>query len=76
MAPQLIKKPSRFILILKRGGCLTALVFAGGGLLLDFASPGDAYETLSRGSWVIVAVSMAIGFTSVVLDRSNAPPKL
>jgi hypothetical protein len=51
------------------------LVFAGGGLLLDFASPGDAYETLSRGIWVIVAVSMAIGFASVVLDRSNDLPK-
>jgi putative copper export protein len=54
---------------------LTALLFAVGGLLLDFASPGDAYETLSRFSWLIVAVSMAISFTSVVLDRSNAPPK-
>ena len=69
------KKPSRFIPILKWGGCLTALVFAVGGLLLDFASASDAYETLSRGSWVIVAVSMAIGFASEVLDRSNAPPK-
>jgi hypothetical protein len=45
-------------------------------LLLDFASPDDAYETLSRGSWVIVAVSMAIGFTGVILDRSDELPKL
>ncbi len=75
MAPETSKKPSRFILILKWGGCFTALIFAVGGLLLDFASPGDAYETLSRGSWVIVAIAMAFGFSGVVLDRSDALPK-
>ena len=69
------KKPSRFIPILKWGGCLTALVFAVGGLLLDFASPSDAYETLSRGSWIIVAISMGVGFTGVILDRSDELPK-
>jgi putative copper export protein len=76
MLPEPSKEPSRFLLILKWGGCFTALVFAVGGLLLDFASPDDAYETLSRGSWVIVAVSMAIGFTGVILDRSDELPKL
>ncbi len=75
MSPEPSQEPSRFIVILKWSGCLSALLFAVGGLLLDFASPGDAYETLSRFSWLIVAVSMAISFTSVVLDRSNAPPK-
>jgi hypothetical protein len=71
MAPQLIKKPSRFILILKWGGCFTALVFAVSGLLMDIASPGDTYETLSRGSWMIVAISMAAGFSGAVLDRPH-----
>ncbi len=69
------KEPSRFILTLKWGGCLTALLFAVGGLLLDIASAGDAYETLSRGSWMFVALSMAVGFAGVVLDRSNVLPE-
>jgi hypothetical protein len=51
------------------------LVFAVGGLLLDFASPGDAYETLSRGSWIIASISTAVGFAGAVLDRSDALPK-
>jgi hypothetical protein len=75
MAPQLIKKPSSFILILKWGGCFTALVFAVSGLLMDIASPGDTYETLSRGNWMIVAISMAAGFSGVVLDRPHKLPK-
>ncbi len=52
MASGLSKEPSRFLLILKWGGCFTALVFAVGGLLLDIASPGDVYESLIRGSWM------------------------
>jgi len=75
MEPEPSKGPSRFVQILKWGGCFTALVFAVGGLLLDIASPGNAYEALSRGSWMIVAISMAVGLAGVVLDRSNALPK-
>ena len=71
MAPETSKKPSRFILILKWGGCFSALAFAVGGLLIDIASPGDTYETLSRGSWMIVAISMAAGFSGAVLDRPH-----
>ena len=59
--------------ILKWGGCLAALVFAVGGLLMDIASAGDAYGALSRGSWAIVAFSTAITFTGVVLDRPHKP---
>jgi hypothetical protein len=75
MSPEPSKEPSRFVLTLKWGGCFTASVFAVGGLLLDLAPPGDAYETLSRGSWIIVAISMGIGFTGVILDRSDELPK-
>lgn len=42
---------------------------------VSVASPGDASESLSRGSWVIVAFSAAIGFTGVVLDRLQKLPK-
>ncbi len=75
MAPRPSKEPSRFILTLKWGGCFTALVFAVGGLLLDIASAGDAYGAMSRGSWMIVAISMGVGFTGVILDRSDELPK-
>ena len=75
MLPDPSKEPSRFVLILKWGGCFTASVFAVGGLLLDFASPGGAFETLGQGSWIIVAISMGVGFTGVILDRSDELPK-
>ena len=75
MSPEPSKEPSRFILILKWDGCFTASVLAFGGLLLDLASPGGVYETLSRGSWVIVAISTGVGFTGVILDRSDELPK-
>ena len=51
------------------------MVFALGGLLLDIASAGEAYEVLSRGSWFIVAISMAFGFVGVLLDRADGLPK-
>ncbi len=66
--------PGRFVQIAKWGGCFTALVFAIGGLLTDLASSGDTYEAVSRGSWIIVAISMAFGLTGVVLDRSHKLP--
>jgi hypothetical protein len=75
MSPEPSKEPSRFVLTLKWGGCFTASVFAVGGLLLDLAWSGDAYETLSRGSWIIVAISMGVCFTGVILDRSDELPK-
>jgi hypothetical protein len=75
MSSEPSKEPSRFVLVLKWGGCFTASLFAVGGFLLDLASPGDVYETLSRGSWVIVAISMGVGFTGVILDRSDEQPK-
>ena len=71
MASGLSKEPSRFILILKWGGCFTAAVFAFAGLLLEIAQPGNAYETLSRYSWVDATISMAGGFAGAVLDRSE-----
>ena len=66
MTPVPSKGLRRLILAFKWGGCCTALVFALGGLLLDIASAGEAYEVLSRGSWFIVAISMAFGFRSTV----------
>ena len=69
------KEPSRFVLALKWGGCLTAGVFAVGGLLLDVASLDQPHETLSRGSWVIASLAMAVGFIGAVLDRSSDLPK-
>lgn len=72
MTPAPSKGPRKLILAFKWGGCFTALVFALGGLLLDIASAGEAY---SRGSWFIVAVSMAFGFVGVLLDRSDELPK-
>ncbi|MDX1422685.1 MAG: hypothetical protein R3322_06070 [Kiloniellales bacterium] len=66
--------PGRFVQIAKWGGCFTALVFAIGGLLTDLVSSGDTYEAVSRGSWIIVAISMAFGLTGVVLDRSHKLP--
>ncbi len=75
MSPEPSKEPSRFILIFKWGGCFTASIFAFGGLLLDLASPGGVYETLSRGSWVIVAIFMGVGFTGVILDRPDELPR-
>ena len=75
MTPVPSKGLRRLILAFKWGGCCTALVFALGGLLLDIASAGEAYEVLSRGSWFIVAISMAFGFIGVLLDRSDEVPK-
>jgi len=75
MTPAPSKGPRRLILAFKWGGCFTALVFALGGLLLDVASAGEVYEVLSRGSWFIVAISMALGFVGVLLDRSDEVPK-
>jgi hypothetical protein len=75
MLPEPAKRPSRFILISKWGGCFTALVFAVSGLLCDLAWPGDAFGSLGRGSWVVVAVSMAFGLIGVVLDRPHDLPK-
>lgn len=75
MTPEPSNGPHKLILAFKWGGCSTALVFAIGGLLLDIASAGEAYEGLSRGSWFIVAISMAFGFVGVLLDRSDEVPK-
>lgn len=72
--PARSKTPRRLIPVLKWGGCVTALVFAAAGLLLDLALSGSPYQSLSRGSWVIVAVAMAIALTGVVLDRSHRLP--
>ncbi len=71
MASGLSKEPSELIQILKWGGCSTAAVFAFAGLLLQIAQPGNAYETLSRYSWVVATISMAGGFAGAVLDRSE-----
>ena len=75
MSTQSSETPSRFIQISKWGGCFTALVFAVGGLLFDIAWSGGVYDTLSRGSWIIVAISTAVGLTGVVLDRSHRLPE-
>jgi len=75
MTPKPSKGTHKLFLVLKWGGCFTALLFALSGLLLDIASPGEAYASLSRGSWFIVAVSMAFGFVGFVLDRSDELPK-
>jgi len=73
-ASQPAATPGRFIQIAKWGGCFTALIFAISGLLTDLASSGDTYAAVSRGSWIIVAISTAFGLTGVVLDRSHKLP--
>jgi hypothetical protein len=75
MASERHRQPGGLSLVLKWGGCFTALVFAVGGLMLDFASPGEAYEPLSLGSWIIVASAMALGLAGVVFDRAHDRPK-
>ncbi len=75
MTPVPSKGPRKLILACKWGGCFTALVFALGGLLLDIASASDAYQVLSRGSWFVVAISMACSLVGVLLDRSDELPK-
>ena len=75
MTPAPSNGPRRLVLAFKWGGCLTALVFALGGLLLDIASAGETYAILSRGSWFIVAIAMALGLVGVLLDRSDQLPK-
>ncbi len=75
MAPGPPNESSRCFLIFKWGGCCSAFLFAVGGLLLDMTSPGDAYESLNQGIWIIVAISMAVGLTGVILDRSDLLPK-
>ena len=72
MTPEPSKAPNRFIPICKWGGCFTALIFAVSGLLLEVTSPGgDAFDSLGRGIWVIVTISVAVGLTGVILDRSD-----
>ena len=75
MPPETQHQPSRISLLFKWGGCFTAFVFAFGGLTLDLASPSPAYETLSAGTWAIVAIGTALGFAGVVLDRAHTSPK-
>lgn len=75
MTAERFRQPSRLWLALKWGGCFTALAFAVGGLLLDLTSPGERYEILSRGSWVIVAISMGLGLAGVILDRAHETPR-
>ncbi len=76
MPPETQPKPSRASFLFKWGGCFIALVFAVGGLLLDLALPDELYETLSRVSWVIVAISMGMSLAGVILDRAHETPKL
>lgn len=75
MSPEPSETLSRFIWICKWGGCCTALAFAVGGLLCDVAWFGDACQAAGRGTWVVVAIAMALGLTGVVCDRSHKEPK-
>lgn len=71
MAFKASRKSRKLVSILKWSGCFTALIFAIVGLVLDVAPLADTYLTWSRGSWVIVGIAMAIGFTAAVLDRTD-----
>jgi hypothetical protein len=66
---------SRFIWICKWGGCCTALAFAVGGLLCDVPWFGEVCQATGAGTWVVVAIAMALGLTGVIFDRSHRVQK-
>lgn len=74
MDVKLTHRSIKLVSALKWVGCVTALLFATVGLVLDIVAFEDGYQLLSRAVWMVVATAMAVGFTAAVLDRSDTMP--